>query len=54
MLTIPKSNEDDSKTVREVCHRVAAIYTEGDKYQGDDREEFIVKSLKKLEETWPN
>ena len=54
VLTIPKSNNDDRKTVREVCHRVAAIYMEGDKYVGEDREEFIIKSLKKLEESWPN
>ena len=53
VLTIPGGGEDDRETVREVCRRVAAIYMAGDGYRGDDREAFIVGSLRKLEETWP-
>jgi len=52
VLRIPPRNADDRQLVSEISHKVAAIYRSGDAYQGRDREEFIIRELKKLETSY--
>jgi nitrite reductase/ring-hydroxylating ferredoxin subunit len=48
MLRIAKSNEDD-KLLKHVAHRVAEIYVSGDRYKGEERNDYIRSELKRFE-----
>jgi phenylpropionate dioxygenase-like ring-hydroxylating dioxygenase large terminal subunit len=48
VLRIPKSSEDEKQFLSDMQKKVADIYFEGDKYEGNDRIEFLQKTLEAL------
>jgi nitrite reductase/ring-hydroxylating ferredoxin subunit len=53
MLRIPlQPGRDDDEVIKEVAHKVAAIYMAHDQYVGEERADKMIKALKEYEATW--
>ena len=46
------SGRDDDDLIKEVAHKVAAIYTAHDAYVGQERTDKMRKALQEYEATW--
>jgi hypothetical protein len=49
VMKFPKSNRDDRAVAEHLAGRVAEIYRGGDRYQGDERREYLKSRLRRLE-----
>jgi cation transport regulator ChaB len=53
MLKIPPQNDrEDDDLIKEVAHKVAAIYIAHDQYVGQERVEKLSQALRNYEASW--